>query len=56
MKEALDIIIRPDYFVAHNYQLLSLTEREAYDIEVAPFGVVGSCVGSLKHSMPYIHP
>lgn len=41
MAEALQIIISPDYFVAHNYQLLSLSKREAYDIEVAPFGVVG---------------
>ena len=41
MKEALSIIISPDYFVAHNYQIMSLDERVAYDIEVAPFGVVG---------------
>lgn len=40
MEEALHTIISPDYFVAHNYQLMSLDKREAYDIEVAPFGIV----------------
>lgn len=40
MKEALQVIIRPDAFVGHNYQIMSLDKREAYDIEVAPFGVV----------------
>ena len=27
-------------FVGHNYQIMSLSERAAYDIQVAPFGVV----------------
>ena len=40
MKEALQVVIRPDAFVGHNYQIMSLDKREAYDIEVAPFGVV----------------
>ena len=40
MQEALHVVIRPDAFVAHNYQIMSLNHREAYDVEVAPFGVV----------------
>lgn len=41
LDEALDVIIDKNCFVGHNYQLLSLAERRAYDVEVAPFGVVG---------------
>lgn len=41
LDEALDVIIDKNCFVGHNYQLLSLAQRRAYDVEVAPFGVVG---------------
>lgn len=36
----MSILVHPNYFVAHNYQIMSLTDRTAYTIEVAPFGVV----------------
>ena len=36
LDEALDVIIDKNCFVGHNYQLLSLAERRAYDVEVAP--------------------
>ena len=40
--EALNIVMNPNCFVGHNYQIMSLSERRAYDVEVAPFGVVGA--------------
>ncbi|OAO15240.1 cysteine protease family C45 [Blastocystis sp. ATCC 50177/Nand II] len=39
--EALNIVMNPNCFVGHNYQIMSLSERRAYDVEVAPFGVYG---------------
>lgn len=41
LDEALNIVMNPNCFVGHNYQIMSLSERRAYDVEVAPFGVVG---------------
>lgn len=40
--QALNIVMNPNCFVGHNYQIMSLSERRAYDVEVAPFGVVGA--------------
>lgn len=40
LDEALKIVMDRNCFVGHNYQIMSLSERAAYDIEVAPFGVV----------------
>lgn len=42
--EALHVVMNPKCFVGHNYQIMSLSERRAYDVEVAPFGVVGVAV------------
>ena len=41
LDEALHIVMNRNCFVGHNYQIMSLTQREAVDVEVAPFGVVG---------------
>ena len=42
LDEALNVVVNPNCVVAHNYQIMSLSERTAYDVEVAPFGVVES--------------
>lgn len=41
LDEALHVVMNRNCFVGHNYQIMSLTQREAVDVEVAPFGVVG---------------
>ncbi|CBK25209.2 uncharacterized protein [Blastocystis hominis] len=50
LDEALDVIIDKNCFVGHNYQLLSLAQRRAYDVEVAPFGVYGVFTPMAKRS------
>ena len=39
---SIDEALNTNCFVGHNYQIMSLSERRAYDVEVAPFGVVGA--------------
>lgn len=39
------MVMNRNCFVGHNYQIMSLTQREAVDVEVAPFGVVGVASG-----------
>ena len=45
LDEALHVVMNRNCFVGHNYQIMSLTQREAVDVEVAPFGVVGVAGG-----------
>ena len=37
MKEALQVVIRPDAFVGHNYQIMSLDKREAYQMRMLAY-------------------
>ena len=50
LDEALNVVVNPNCFVAHNYQIMSLSERTAYDVEVAPFGVYGMFTPMVKRS------